>query len=99
MSKGYGTVQRRIASLFALDPDQTFPIRKLVGYVFGEPPYTKAQYNSVARAAEKVANNMGWMKSFRRYHRKVGLDLQTHEEFVKANPIAKGHGSASSGVK
>ena len=55
MSKGYGTIQRKIADFFADNPDKKFPIWRLVEYVSEEPPYSKAQYNSVARAAKTVA--------------------------------------------
>lgn len=94
MSKGYGIVQRKIAALFESNPNQKFPIRKLVELVFETPCPTRTQYVAVSRAAKKVAADQGWMSgSGRRYRRKIKSELQTREEFFKANSSPKSHSS------
>jgi hypothetical protein len=65
MSRGPGHIQRKIAEVFAGNPDKAFTVRMLCKLVWGDPHLwpEPVQRSAVLRAAGKVARKAGWVRS------------------------------------
>jgi hypothetical protein len=63
MSRGFGTVMRKIAEILAANPDDGFTVEELCRVVYGVSPPEKRHRVSVLRAAKALAEvrpEIGW---------------------------------------
>jgi hypothetical protein len=63
MSRGFGTVQRKIAEMLAANPDDAFTVEELCRAVYGVSPPEKRHRVSVLRAAKALVEKrpeIGW---------------------------------------
>jgi hypothetical protein len=66
MSRGFGTVQRKIAEVLAANPDDAFTVEELCRTVYGVSPAEKRHRVAVLRAAKALAEKrpeIGWTGS------------------------------------